>query len=119
MYIEPSAAFGRSGVESSTSPILEASGHLTGLLVKSPIWAGVQLCRPSAKEGEKLMPSGRVTVVLLTGGVARALGFSFWAILMWTSRPVGVLASLPVGSISTSGSKRGRSQSVVCSGSGL
>ena len=91
-------------------------GTCTGLLVPSCIWARVQLLRPSAKEGLKLIPCGRRTVKRFTGGVASALGFSFWAILTWTSRPVGVLACLPVGSISTSGSKRGLSQSVILPG---
>ena len=104
---------------SATSPIREASGHCTGSLLPSCICARVQLESPSAKDGEKLVPSGSLTVTRLSGGVARALGFSFCLTLMWTSRPVGVLACFPVGSISTSGSKRGLSQSVIFSGSSV
>src|SRR6478609_10932003 len=88
-YIDPSADFGKSGECKVTSPILEASGHCTSSFVPSFICARVQDLSPSEKEGEKLIPSGSLTVKRLTGGVARALGFSFWATLTWTSRPVG------------------------------
>jgi hypothetical protein len=99
-------------VESWTSPIREASGHSIGSLVPSFICARLQPCRPSAKEGLKLIPFGKVTVNRFTGGVPSPFGFSFWATSTWTSNPVGVLACLPVGSISTSGSKRGLSHPV-------
>jgi hypothetical protein len=64
----------------------------------------------------KVIPSGKVTTVLFTGGVARALGLSFWGRRTAISKPVGELASVPVGVASTEGSKRGTSQSVVLPG---
>lgn len=59
------------GFQFDRADILEESGQPTGWSVPRPISTAVQAPSPSALEGLTLIPSGRVTFALRSGGVAR------------------------------------------------
>ena len=98
---------GNGGVWIVTVPTFEATGQATGLRVPLPNCASVQATRPSAAEGSRPIPAGRVTCASLTLDLATFAPPEMNGTSTLTAAPEGESVCVVWGSTSAK-SRRGR-----------
>src|ERR1700682_3150783 len=96
---------GRPGTFKLSVPIFDPPGQLTSFLVWMPIWAGVQASRPRAADSLSVLPSGRVTLAVLSWYESSSSGPGLWGSVSSVVTPSGALSWVVSGASANPGAK--------------